>query len=250
MQSIKETFDEEIAIRASVEEFTQKLASINAERNELRSALKALETEPPGKETDISGLPEEQDISQSQRLKMPALRKRKLDLDAKASELAQSLNRARAPLTKLNAKKVKIVLSKISQSQNQTMGELRELLAEAAPLAAALITSDIVQSRLIGEQFDYDPKQHPELVSGRAIVSKFLEAIPSPLRPTSLYSGEIEDLALWFAECTDLFDLSLDVRMNIAKSTNHQDSLGLPKDMSTETANVSGYPVRLSGSGR
>jgi seryl-tRNA synthetase len=250
MNSIKELFEEEMAIHASIEEFTKRLASINAQRNELNSALKALEAEPRDNETGIGDLPEEQNISQSHGFDLPALRKRKLDLDAKASNLAQSLNRARAPLTELNAKKVKVVLSKISQSRHQTMAELRGHLAEAAPLAAALITSDIVQSRLIGEQFDYDPKQHPEIVSGRTIVSKFLEAIPSPLRPASLYSGQIEDLALWFAECTNFLDVNFDGRTNVATPIDRQDTSGPPKAVCTEAANDSGNPVRLSGRGR
>lgn len=56
---------------------------------------------------------------------------------------------------------------------------------------ASLITTDIVQHRLLGEKSD---------VSGKELASAFLAGIPPQLRPASLSSSEIEDMVLALSE--------------------------------------------------
>jgi protein subunit release factor A len=202
MYSIHEIFEKEKVARAAIAEQREMLATVDKESREIAAALTS--TAQSHTDEDANALQlflHSYHASSSQEL--TALRNRQSELASIASMLTREINSMRAELASLEEEKVRAVLRRISRARKEHIVELRDAIGGMAASIASLLASDIIQHRLIGQQFAYDPRQHPELVSGRALASQFLEGIPAALRPSSLYSGEIEKMALQFARCVD-----------------------------------------------
>ena len=111
---------------------------------------------------------------------------------------------ARYRFKKAELKKVDTILARVAKTRNEVIEEIKEALAEIAPSIASLVASDIIVSRLVGSnQVGSDGMKLSGGPSGRELATQLLNGIPASLRPAALNAQEIEELALWYAECTD-----------------------------------------------
>src|SRR4051812_5504280 len=117
MNSIREITEKVKAGHADIIEQTEKLTAINKERKDIDIALRAVE----GAVFDDGGSPSillGESRPRSGRKELTFLRNRRAALRATVSEIALQIQRVRGDLTKLEAEKIRIVLLRISGSQN------------------------------------------------------------------------------------------------------------------------------------
>jgi hypothetical protein len=201
MESIEQVVEAEMIAARQLKELEQRLGALEKEGMLIEAEAEFIQKSLY--EEDVSELLEELESVQLRQREFAALHNRQAVIESEMKVLADVIQDARLALTELTRKKVDVVLVRVSQMRNELVTEIREALAEMASSIASLITSDIVQSRLIGEHVNYDFEKHPDLFSGRDLAMLLLDGIPLRLRPSELCSSEIEDQALWFAKCTD-----------------------------------------------
>lgn len=125
------------------------------------------------------------DLRQSAKTKLAAAEKAR----ARAAEVAEGLPAARDAVTSAT-------LGYMREARDDARADLLTALSGAVEPLARMIASDLVRQRLIGDRYQFDPRQHDPagLWSGAVLVEKLVRAIPPRLRPDG-FADAVKDRA-------------------------------------------------------